>query len=450
VNTTSHWLFKQLSSFSDTAFILDDTRWTYAQTVDAITTWLSVLAQQTMGNNCVVAITGELTPNALALFIALVINKHIILPLSLAADTHKSSYCELAGVEVIFTFTKTDYSVIKVTNTIKRSPYYQTLYDENSAGLILFSSGSTGKSKAMVLNLDKLIEKFKKQRKSYSTLSFMQIDHIGGINTFLYTVSQGGTFILVQNRSVENICRVIEKERVELLPTTPTFLNMLFISGLYKQYDLSSLKLITYGSELMPEHTLKMACQVFPTTTMKQTYGLSETGILSTKSEKENSLWIQLNKNIIYQVINNELYLKIETPLLGYLNHVEPMHADGWFKTADLVEVKHDNGNEYIKFLGRKTDIINVGGEKVYPIEVENVLLQMPNICEVSVSGKKNPVMGEIVVATVLLSQEENIKDLHNRMRAFCHQRLEPYKIPMLINIKKESLHTMRYKKVRN
>lgn len=71
--------------------------------------------------------------------------------------------------------------------------------------------------------------------------------------------------------------------------------------------------------------------------------------------------------------------------MLGYLNAPSPFTDDGWFITGDSVEV---NG-EYLKILGRKSELINVGGEKVYPQEVENIILELGNVREVTVYGEK-------------------------------------------------------------
>ncbi len=96
----------------------------------------------------------------------------------------------------------------------------------------------------------------------------------------LYTLSNGGTLVVVDDRSPDSVCRAIEAHGVELLPTSPTFLNLLLMSGAQDRHDVSSLQLITYGTEVMPEATLRRAHEAFPDATLQQTYGLSEVGIL--------------------------------------------------------------------------------------------------------------------------------------------------------------------------
>jgi len=93
------------------------------------------------------------------------------------------------------------------------------------------------------------------------------------------------------------------------------------------------------------------------------------------------------------RIVDGLLEIKAESAMLGYLNHESPFTEDGWFKTGDAVEVD----GEYIRILGRKSEIINVGGEKVYPAEVESVILQMDGVEDAIVTGAENPIIGKIV-----------------------------------------------------
>ena len=100
-----------------------------------------------------------------------------------------------------------------------------------------------------------MLEKFKVPRHTLRTITFLLFDHIGGFNTLLYNLSNAGCVITVQDRRPETICRAIEQHRVQLLPTSPTFLNLLLVSEAWRKSDLSSLETVTYGTEVMPaEH----------------------------------------------------------------------------------------------------------------------------------------------------------------------------------------------------
>ena len=144
--------------------------------------------------------------------------------------------------------------------------------------------GSTGQSKASALEFNSLLEKFRTPRSAHRTLIFLQPDHIGGINTLAHVLCNGGTLVPAPERTAEAVCSAIAAHRIQLLPTTPTFLRMLLISDVIKRHDLSSLEIVTYGTEPMPTSTLEAIREALPRVRFKQTYGLSELGIMPTQS----------------------------------------------------------------------------------------------------------------------------------------------------------------------
>jgi acyl-CoA synthetase (AMP-forming)/AMP-acid ligase II len=290
----------------------------------------------------------------------------------------------------------------------------------------------------------RLTKKFEVKRQRLNVLSFLLFDHIGGLNTLLYTLSNGGTLITISERNPDAVLSLIERYRVELLPTSPTFINLILLSEAYKRHNLSSLKTITYGTEVMPEQVLKKFNQLLPHISMQQTYGLSELGILRSKSEKSDSLWVKLGgEGFEIRIVNGILQIKAESAMLGYLNAPNPFTDDGWFDTGDEAEV---NG-EYIKILGRKSDIINVGGEKVYPAEVESVILELEDVLEVVVFGEKNPIVSNIVCVKIYPRSDSDPSELIKRIKDHCRSRLQNFKVPVKILISTEPLHTARFKK---
>jgi long-chain acyl-CoA synthetase len=278
-------------------------------------------------------------------------------------------------------------------------------------------------------------------------LTFLLLDHIGGINTLFYVLSQGGTVVPVVDRDPWAVCRSIERHQIELLPTTPTFLKMLLISEAYLHHDCSSLRLITYGTEPMSLTTLSHLHAALPSVELKQTYGLSELGILQTKSQGSGSVWLRVGgEGYATKVIDNVLWIRSESAMIGYLNWPSPFDVDGWFNTGDAVEVD----GEWLRILGRKSEIINVGGEKVYPAEVENVLQEVENIRDAAVIGRANPISGQVVLARVVLREPEPVDQVLRRIRRHCRGRLEPYKVPAIVEIRDQPFHGDRFKKMRS
>jgi acyl-CoA synthetase (AMP-forming)/AMP-acid ligase II len=291
-----------------------------------------------------------------------------------------------------------------------------------------------------------MLEKFKVPRPALRSISFLLFDHIGGVNTMLYILANNGCMVTVQERTPDAVLNAIQNHKVELLPTSPTFINLIILSEAWKRFDLSTLRTVTYGTEPMLESTLKRFHELFPHIKLQQTYGLSEVGILRSQSRSSDSLWVRLGgEGFETRIADGVFQIKAKSAMLGYLNAPSPFTEDGWFNTGDMVEVDGD----YVRFLGRKSEIINVGGEKVYPAEVENVLQSLNNVAEVTVFGEKHPLTGHIVVARFRLLEPENPAAFRNRVRTFCQGKIERHKIPARILIVENAQHSSRFKKMR-
>jgi acyl-CoA synthetase (AMP-forming)/AMP-acid ligase II len=284
------------------------------------------------------------------------------------------------------------------------------------AGVVLFSSGSTGTPKAILLDAQKMLDKYT-TGKALRTIVFLMFDHIGGLNTLFYTLSSGGCMILPK-RDPHSVGKAIETHKAELLPASPSFLNLMCLENIFDTYDLSSLKMITYGTEPMPPVLLERLNSKIPQVRFKQTYGLSEMGIFATKSEDNQSLWMKLNTE--YKIVNGELFVKSDMPMVGYLNAENPF-IDGWYPTGDLVEQKDD----YIRIIGRKNEWINVGGQKVLPQEIEQHILQIEGVRDVVVKPVDNALLGQVPVAYV-----DAPKELKSALKEHC-RTLEDYKQPI-------------------
>ncbi len=213
-------------------------------------------------------------------------------------------------------------------------------------------------------DFERLLEKFKLPRPGMVTLNFLLFDHWGGLNTLLGCLSSGELTVLPDSRKPDEILNLVQKYRVELLPITPTFLNMVLVSRALERYDVSSLRLITYGAEPMPASTLARIRAALPDVELRQTYGLIELGVMRAKTKSADSLWVKLGgEGYRLRVVDGILQVKAESAMLGYLNAPSPFTDDGFFVTGDRVE----QDGEYLKILGRDSDLINVGGQKVYP-----------------------------------------------------------------------------------
>lgn len=428
------------------AIVWKDRVYSYGALLASVEAWREKLRATKLPAGSVVSIEADFSVEAVALLLVLIEHNCIIVPLTTSVEAKKPEFREIAEVEWIVRIDDENRVAIDATGFKVSHEILLGLKNRAHPGLILFSSGSTGKSKAAVHNFLPMLEKFKVRRQTLRSIAFLLFDHIGGINTLLYNLSNGGCVVTVQDRSPENICRVIRDYNVELLPTSPTFLNMLLVSKAYERFDISSLQTVTYGTEVMPESTLKQFNALFPEIKLQQTYGLSEVGILRSKSRSNDSLWVKIGgEGFETRVVDNLLEIKAASAMLGYLNAPSPFTEDGWFKTGDAVEVD----GEYFRILGRKSEMINVGGEKVYPAEVESVLRLMDGVEDVAVAGEENRLTGNIVKAVVRLSTDEDLAAFRTRMRVFCKDKLAKYKIPQKVVLTDKTMHGERFKKMR-
>lgn len=437
-------VFKELKS--ERAIVYKGIETTYETLINNIPKWKTTLNELHISQGEVVALIGDFTPNTVSILFALIENRNIIVPFDFAQKDKIENKKLISGVTQTIYVDENDNVTFEISECLFVHPFYSKLRAENKSGLVLFTSGTSGEPKAAVHDLSKLLLKFVVRKRTFRTLNFLLFDHWGGLNTMFHTLSNGGVVLALNDRKPESICSFIEKHRIELLPASPTFLNLLIISEEYKNYNLSSLKLITYGTEPMPESTLKRVKELFPNVRLQQTYGLIELGVLRSKSKSDDSLWIKVGgEGFSTRVVDGLLEIKAESAMLGYLNAPSPFTNDGWFMTGDQVEVDGD----YLKILGRKSEIINVGGEKVYPAEVESVIQELDNVVEVTVFGEKNPLIGNIVCAKVRLKDIEHKKDFTIRLKFFCRQRLQSFKIPVKISIEEAIQYNERFKKTR-
>jgi acyl-coenzyme A synthetase/AMP-(fatty) acid ligase len=417
------------------------------QFIEKIEAWESVLDKNGVGAGTVCAIVGDYTPDTCALIFALMLSKSICVPFSNKNKVEQQELYVISGIEILINFDRQGAWTIQRDFSFDTPKLIEDFRVLKKPGLIVFSSGSTGKPKGILHNCEAVANRFFPARPGWKTLLFLMIDHFGGFNTFLSCFAYGGVAICLADRSPEEVCKAIEYSQATLLPTSPTFLNFLFASGCYKKYDMSSVRMITYGTEVMSESTLKRVAEAFPEATVKQTYGLSELGVLRSKSLGNNSVWLKIGgEGFEVRIKDNLLYIKSESSMVGYLNAKNPFDEDGWFCTDDEVEIKDD----YIRIIGRRSDMINVGGQKVFPMEVETVLQSAPNVLEAAVYGEKHPIMGSIVVAEVALVEYENPDLVKTRLRKYCLANLAHYKVPVRFKIAKgEDLYNDRFKKRR-
>lgn len=394
--------------------------------------WMDRLRNEEVSAGTVCAYIGEYSPQTIALFVALMRLGAIAAPLTPAVEHELPRLAQIGGLERLIRFDSQGNAAISHLAPETPNPLLKSFRATGHAGLVVFTSGSTGQPKAILHDLEKVLSKFAEPRRGWRTVLFLMMDHFGGVNTLLASLAYGGMAICISDRSPDAVCGAICRGRAELLPTTPTFLKMMIASGVWRDIDMSSVRLITYGTEPMPETTLARLNEIFPGVELKQTYGLSELGVLHSKSPDPKSLWLKIGgRGFETRVVDGVLHIRSNSSMVGYLNADSPIDADGWMNTGDLV----DEQEGLVRFRGRATEIINVGGQKVFPTEVESVLLQADNIVDATVFGVKHPLLGQAIRARVSLASPEDESAVNERLKQYCLDRMAKFKVPLKFEV---------------
>lgn len=441
---SSKFLQKLCGYEKQIALIYDDESFTYKDLLENVKEKMSLIKD--ISKDKILALRGDFDIDSIGFFLACVELKRIFAPF-IKDDEIKDKIKE-AGIYALYEDKELKFYE---ENANFKHDFINELIKKDEAGLILFSSGSTGKPKAIVHSLDKLLSPFlDKKAKKMNILLFLMFDHIGGLNTLFNCLSLGACGVAIKDRkNVELIASCIQKYKIALLPASPSLLNLFLLSNLKQRYDLSSLKLITYGTEKMPESLLERLKKEFPKVRFHQTFGTSEVGINQTKSYEN---YIKL-ENVEYKIVNDELFLKSKTQSLGYLNADNAVFdEDGYFATGDLVELKEINGEQYLKIIGRSKELINVGGEKVLPQEIEDLLLGLEFVLDCLIYPKENPITGQMVCAKIVLKDDEkrDMFELKKEIKSFLKaKKIAAFKIPAKIDFVAELAISSRFKKVR-
>jgi acyl-CoA synthetase (AMP-forming)/AMP-acid ligase II len=411
--------------------------------------WVGELDRWGLQRGSVTALEGDFTPSTVALFLALLDRAAIVVPQSNARRAGHGRMDEIAQVEVRIEVDQRDDVSLQRTGRKASHEIFDELRRRGNPGAIAFSSGTAGEPKAAVHDFTRLLERVGSRRSTLSTFAFLLFDHLGGIRTLFHALSHGVTLVSTRSRAPETVCALVEEHRVELLPATPTFFNLMLLSGAHRRHDLSSLRVISYGAEPMPQSTLDRLRNAFPGVKLQQTYGLIELGPLGSRSREDGSLWMKIGgEGFETRVVDGVLQIRSRSMTMGYLNAPTPITSDGWFVTGDAVV----QDGEYLRVLGRKSELINVGGEKVFPAEVEDTIQAMDGVEEATVYGEPNRIVGNIVCAKVrpVGGAEAVDRSLFARdVKRFCRARLERFKVPVRVEVSDDAHAGSRFKKLR-
>lgn len=321
-----------------------------------------------------------------------------------------------------------------IDNSVFDSRVMGNLY---SVRIGIFTSGTTGKPKCFHHVLKSLMRNTKVNEKhAHDTWALAyNITHFAGIQVLLQALLNHNTIIDLFGQNAEHADLLLEKYECTSISATPTyFRNYLFSTNKTNK----TIKTVTFGGEKFSDQLLKEANKKFPQARVRNIYASTEVGSLLSG----NGETFAIPKNLKDKIkVSQNNHLIIHSSLLNNVS------VDGeWYDTNDVLETNEDGT---FKFLSRNTDYINVGGYKVNLLEVEEEILKVKGVVDVSVYGRDNSVIGKILVADIILSDGFDPKQSKKDIVNFLKSNLQPFKVPRLINVVKDLKKNRTGKKVR-
>jgi acyl-CoA synthetase (AMP-forming)/AMP-acid ligase II len=319
---------------------------------------------------------------------------------------------------------------------------------------IMYTSGTTGRPKGAIgthigviqnlINFSTILGTDHHDR----TLVSVPLFHVTGfLADFLHMMYVGGTAVLMRVFKTRRFLELLEKEKITYLVTVPTIYVFILNHPEREKYDLSRWRLALYGGAPMAEQTIREMLALYPHMQLINTYGATECSGSCTLSRADKAIEKAASVGLFEEVVDwkiidengrelprnqiGEICIKGVTVVPGYWNNpeaTEKAFIDGYWRSGDLGYVD-DEGFLYI--MDRKKEMINRGGEKIYCIELENVLYSHPKILEAAVVGVPDRFFGEEVLAAVVLKEGEVMEE--QALRDFIAAHLADYKVPKYI-----------------
>jgi acyl-CoA synthetase (AMP-forming)/AMP-acid ligase II len=304
--------------------------------------------------------------------------------------------------------------------------------------LIILTTGTTGTPKAALYTWNILMNQVhgKLSAEAHGWLLVYPLNHFASYQILAHAVLQCDSIVIPASRSWEDVINAIIISGVDSISATPTFWRLLIGKAPLDIWQKTNLRRITLGGEVATDDILSKLRTIFPDAMITHIYATTELGsCFSVKDGLSGFPEEYLQRpvgNVELRIIDGELFVRSKTQMLGYLNtHQKLRVKDDWIATGDLVELQ----NGRVHFRGRVSEVINVGGAKVHPVKVENVILQVDGILAAHVYGQSNPVTGQVVIVEVEIMdgvEEDKVKE---EIMEMCRNKLGRHELPRIVKI---------------
>ncbi len=308
------------------------------------------------------------------------------------------------------------------------------------SGLVLLAtSGTTGRPKVAMHRLERLLGRVRAPRDA----SAAQRDRIlltyhpcsfAGLQVQLTALVSGAELVAVSRSTVASLAEAALAWRPTLCSGTPTFWRGLMLA-LGPRAASVPLRYITLGGEAVDQVTLDRLRRCFPAAGIVHIYASTEAGALYAVRDGRAGFpraWLDEGiDGVRLRVHDGTLLVQSPHAMQAYVagTAASPIDADGWLSTGDLVDEEGDR----VVFRGRVDNVINVGGAKVRPEEIEAALLELPQVVDARAFAARNPITGELVGVELVLAEGLRLDDVRSTIVAHAKQRLGGYKVPRVL-----------------
>lgn len=292
----------------------------------------------------------------------------------------------------------------------------------STSEITIFTSGTTGQPKKIIHSIGTLTRAVRKDDKYMGVVWAFAYNptHMAGLQVFFQAFCNANTLVNVFNLQRKTVYQLIRENKITHISATPTFYRLL----LPVEETFGSVQRVTLGGEKSDKHLYESIQKIFPNAKLNNIYASTEAGSLfAAKGENFQIPEILRDK---FKVEEDELL--IHKSLLGKSDSL--IIRNDFYHTGDIIEWV-DEARGIFKFKSRKNELINVGGYKVNPSEVETIILSMKGIQQAIVYGKSNSVLGNILCAEIKLEKENSLTELD--IRKYLSERLQDFKVPRRI-----------------
>jgi long-chain acyl-CoA synthetase len=370
----------------------------------------------------------------------------------------------MAGIKDVPRENTLDFVKLVESNTPLGSPV--AVDPAEDIAVLQYTGGTTGLAKGAMLTHYNLVcnatyvARLLPLTERDVSLCVLPLFHIYGLTVTMNSpLSVGATLVLLPSFHVEEVAKTIEKLKVTTFSGAPAMYIAINSKPDAKEFHLHSVRACISGGSALPPAVRRKFMELSGGT-LVEGYGLSETSPVTHVNPlvggvvKDGSIgppFCETEAKIVdtenrYKTLGvgevGELAVKGPQVMKGYWNQkaeTEAVLEDGWFLTGDIAKMDEDG---YFYVVDRKKDMINVGGFKVYPREVEDVLFEHPDIKEAGVVGMPDEFSGEVVKAFVV--KKDSSKSLTEQdVIDFCQERLAKYKVPKSVKFVDELPKTL-------